>query len=271
MKRLLLAIQFLTIIPVRVKGDVSEKDMAGSTVFFPLAGACQGIMLVLVAAGLHAFLPTQVVCGFVLLAHILSNGGFDLDGLADTADAMAVKSSGDKDLDIEKRLSVMKDSSTGASGATAIVMSLLLKFLLISGLYQAAPLPVFLSAVFLMTVFSKWLTVPAMLHAGSARRDGLGRIFIDHITLSHLAGSTLTLILLSLVPFLPLFKSMTPASYFAGILALILSQYIFCIAAVGFFRRRFGGSTGDTFGAMSEISEIIFLTMVLIWLQHSTS
>jgi len=124
MKKMLLAIQFLTIIPVTVKGDVSEEDMVGSTAFFPLAGACQGLMMAATAALLGRFFDAAVVCGFVILAHIVSNGGFDLDGLADTADALSVKSSGNAAADIEKRLLVMKDSTIGAcSTPTAFTVS----------------------------------------------------------------------------------------------------------------------------------------------------
>jgi adenosylcobinamide-GDP ribazoletransferase len=196
MKNMLLAIQFLTVLPLKVRGDVSERDMVDATVMFPLAGACQGLMMAIVAAGLARLFDAEVVCGFVLLTHIASNGGFDLDGLADTADAMAVKSSGDREADIERRLSVMKDSTIGASGATAIVMSLLLKFLLLSSLFHLVKLPVFLAALFMMTVFSKWVTVPAMFHGKSARKDGLGRIFVDTVTGRHVIGSTVTMIIL---------------------------------------------------------------------------
>jgi cobalamin synthase len=39
---------------------------------------------------------------------------------------------------------------------------------------------------------------------------------------------------------------------------------------VRFCERRFGGLTGDTFGAMGELSEILFLAVVSAWLRHSS-
>ena len=36
MKKFLLALQFLTIIPVNIKGEVSEKEVASSVIFFLL-------------------------------------------------------------------------------------------------------------------------------------------------------------------------------------------------------------------------------------------
>jgi len=270
MKQMLLAIQFLTVIPVRVRGDVSERDMVASTVYFPIAGACQGLIMAMTAAGLSTLYNAEVVCGFVLFAHIMSNGGFDLDGLADTADAVSIKSSGHMDRDIEKRLSVMKDSSIGASGATAVIMSLLLKFLLLSSLFQLVALSEFLAVVFLLPAYSKWVTVPAMLHANTARMDGLGKVFIDNVKTGHAAGATMMLLILSVIPFIALMRRGTYARHGSLIVLLFVSQYVFCILAVRFFRKRFGGLTGDSFGAMSEISEILFLMTAGVWLRHST-
>ncbi len=269
MKKMLLAIQFLTILPVRVRGNVSEQDMVDSTVYFPVAGACQGLFMMLTAVILNTAYGAEVVCGFILLAHIVSNGGFDLDGLADTADAIAVKSSGDTAQDIEKRLSVMKDSAVGVSGAIAIVMSLLLKFILLLDLFRLVAFPEFLAVVFMLPAYSKWVTVPAMRRANAARNDGLGRTFIDNVSLAHVAGSTMTLLMLS-VPFLTLLRGGAYLRYGALIVVLLITQYIFSIVSVTCFKKRFGGMTGDSFGAVSEASEILFLMVVSGWLRHST-
>lgn len=269
MKKMLIAIQFLTIIPVRVRGEVSERDMAGATVFFPAAGAFQGLVMALTAAGLGAVYGPEVVCGFVLLAQVVSSGGFDLDGLADTADAIAVKSSGDASADIAKRLEVMKDSSTGASGAMAIALSLLLKFLLLVSLLRMAGQPVFLVSLILMPAFAKWVTVPAMLHAVPARSDGLGKIFIDGVTPRHAAGSSALLLMISIMLAFALPHTGPDVRHAAVLMLLFLTQYLFCIAAVRMSGKRFGGLTGDTLGAMSEVSEVLFLMVVCGWLSYS--
>lgn len=270
MKKMLLAIQFLTIIPVRVKGDVSDQDLVDSTVYFPVAGACQGLIMAMTAVAINTIYGAEVVCGFVLLAQILSNGGFDLDGLADSVDAVAIKSTGNTLQDFTKRLSVMKDSSIGAAGATAVMMSLLLKFLLLSNLFHLAGFSEFLAVVFMMPAYSKWVTIPAMLHADTARKDGLGRIFISMVTVGHVAGSTMTLLLLSIIPFWALLHGGAYLQHGAMIVLLLASQYVFCIGAVRFFRKRFNGLTGDSFGAMSEVSEILFLMVAGGWLRHYT-
>jgi len=133
--RFLLAFQFLTIMPLKVKGNISEREIAQSATFFPVVGVFQGLLILLSASLLSNVLPSEIVSGLIILILITSNGGFHLDGLADTFDALSVKSSGNEAIDRQNRLSVMKDSATGAIGVTAIVLTILLKFLLIKNLF----------------------------------------------------------------------------------------------------------------------------------------
>ncbi|MBS1112212.1 MAG: Cobalamin-5-phosphate synthase [Nitrospirae bacterium] len=75
MKRLLLAFQFLTIIPLRDMGDVSEKEIGKTTAFFPLVGAVQGTLLVISSALFLKAFPAEVSNGLTLLLMIIINGG----------------------------------------------------------------------------------------------------------------------------------------------------------------------------------------------------
>ncbi len=264
---MLLALQFLTIIPVKVRGKVSERDLVASTIFFPLAGALQGLLMAATAfAGLQVFSP-EVVSGLVVLVQLLINGGFDMDGLIDTFDALAIKSTGDPAKDIERRLAVMKDSTIGAMGAIAMVMTLLLKFLLLKTLFYSVPLAVALCMLLLMPALSKWVTIPAMNHGLSARRDGLGRIFLDNVRPFHVLLSTLVLLALFLSVAGLRFYGIYDIRSIRFLLIASLSLYLFSLLSGYFFRRRFGGLTGDNFGAMSETSEILFLMAVSVWLR----
>jgi adenosylcobinamide-GDP ribazoletransferase len=268
MRQMLLAFQFLTIVPVRVSGDITEKDVAGSAAFFPLVGAFQGILTAVPAYLLMKVLPADIAAGLALLFLILSNGGFDLDGLADTADALAVKSSGDAEEDRTRMLSVMKDSSIGAMGVIALIMTILLKFVLMQRLLSDFPSLVVCSIFFLMPAFSKWITVPAMYHGSSARKDGLGKVFIEHTGAGSVAISTVIVIALSLPVSLGLISLSLVSGLVLSALAVIVF-YLFGLLAVKFLMKKFGGLTGDHFGALTEISEIIFLLAAYIWLQRS--
>lgn len=267
MKSLLLAIQFLTIIPVRIKGDLSEKELASSTVFFPIAGALQGLCVVSAAFFMRGYFGDSVLSGLILLTLLLTNGGFDMDGLMDTFDALAVKSSGDHSADIDKRLAVMKDSSVGAAGAMAMAMALLLKFLLVENLLRSVPFSAALSLIMLMPAFSKWVTVPAMHHSRSGRKDGLGRIFIEHTGFKQNGLASLAL---ALICAFVLYSGASGYGMIFFLVSIFSALYLFCIIFVRFIENRFGGLTGDHFGAMSEIAEILFLMAVPLWLRHST-
>lgn len=271
----ILAFQFLTIIPLKTKWNVSEKDIARSSIFFPLVGAFQGIMLSLSCLVLNLFFSSSLTSGIAILIYVLLNGGFHLDGLSDTCDALSVKSTGNTDYDRERRLAVMKDSSTGAIGATAICLAILLKYLFIKELFLSGRQfnPYFI--LFLMPVFSKWAMVLSMHISKSARPDGLGSIFMQYSKKINLFYSTFLTLFLSFFSYLlfliissPLSDSPavshTPALLFFCI-AVMAIFYVICQLLVRWFTKKFAGLTGDNFGAIHEASEFIFLFIILLW------
>lgn len=266
MKQMLLALQFLTILPVRVKGMVSEKELAQSATFFPLVGAFQGLLAALSSMILLKIFSSEIVAGLIILIFILSNGGFHLDGLSDTFDALATKSTGDKEADISRRLAIMKDSTTGAIGVMAIVIVILLKFLFIKDLLTTKMVVLPISILFLMPVFSKWTMLLAMYHGTPARQDGLGRIFIENVKANTLIFSSIIVLgLCTGVAKLYLLQVFPRTGIVALFMMVFASLYGFSLIAVWFCRKRFNGLTGDTLGALSEISEIIFLMVIAIW------
>jgi adenosylcobinamide-GDP ribazoletransferase len=267
MKGLLPALQFLTIIPVRIGGELTEKDIAGSSVYFPVVGAIQGLILLAASFALSAIFPVDIVAAVVITIAVLCNGGFHLDGLSDTFDALAVKSAGDPAADRDRRLEVMKDSHAGVIGIVAVVLLILLKFVLMKNvLLSSLPFTAFM-LIFLMPVFSKWIMVPAMYHGRSARKNGLGRIFVE--------GAT-TRVLLCAYVFLLVISGGIFGMYIwycyglKGMLFFIIlpAGHMLALAWAGICNKVFGGLTGDTLGALSELSEIFFLTGAYIWLQH---
>jgi adenosylcobinamide-GDP ribazoletransferase len=265
MKRILLAFQFLTIIPAWNMQNVSEKEMGGASAFFPIAGLVQGLLLGVLASLFLNIFSAELTNGFLIMVLVITNGGFHLDGLADTFDAIAA--GGDR----EKKLAVMKDSTTGPIGVIAIVFAILLKYLLLNELFLNSSSLAYYSSLILMPVFSKWIMTAAIFHSKPARRDGLGKIFIENTGLVQLITATfLTLSFLVAVPYIGN-SIITSNLCCSGLSPLFLKVmpvlYIFSIVAVWFSNKRFGGMTGDTFGAVSEISEILFLIMVITWSQ----
>ncbi|MBI4848325.1 MAG: adenosylcobinamide-GDP ribazoletransferase [Nitrospirae bacterium] len=256
--RFLLAFHFLTIIPLKEMRDVSEKEIGGASAFFPVAGAVQGALFSISAALFLKIFPVELANGLVVLVIVITTGGLHLDGLADTFDAIASRGTR------EKKLAIMKDSTVGPFGVIAIVLVILLKYLSLNALFSHPSLVTYYSSLFLMPVFSRWAMVPAIFHCKSARQDGLGKIFIENTGIKELVIATLSaLIVLSaaLVVSNGMLNSSFQLSAFAPVLPVL---YIFCIIAVWFSNKNFGGMTGDTFGAVAEMSELLFLMTVII-------
>ena len=261
--RFLLAFQFLTIIPVKKMDNVSGKDVGGASAFFPMVGAVQGLLAMLSAIVFLKVFPFELSNGLVILVMTVINGGLHLDGLADTFDAIA--SRGGK----EKKLAIMKDSTVGPFGVITIVFVILLKYLSLNALFFNSSRAAYYSSLFLMPVFSRWLMVPAIFHSKPARQEGLGKMFIEHTGTKEMVSAAFFTVLFS---FIALFVTDNHVSHYALLItyySLIFAVlYVFCIIAVWFANKNFGGMTGDTFGAVSEISEILFLIMAVICSQR---
>ena len=129
------AIRTLTILPA--PGEPGGK-MASSLPWFPLVGGAIGSILL----GLMILLEDLAsghwpggAAAVVVVAGIILPGALHLDGLADWADGFG----GGRDR--EKTLAIMKDSSTGAFGAVALISVLLLKWVALSHLAAGSRKP----------------------------------------------------------------------------------------------------------------------------------
>ncbi|MEK6528450.1 MAG: adenosylcobinamide-GDP ribazoletransferase, partial [Nitrospirota bacterium] len=175
----------------------------------------------------------------------------------------AIASRGNK----ESKLAVMKDSATGPIGVIAIVLAILLKYLALNVLFFHSSLVTYYTSLILMPVFSRWIMVTAIFHSKSARRAGLGKIFIENTGLKELVIATSFTVLFSIVAVVVACNVNNCHLSFVScqFAAVLFGLYIFSLIAVWFSNKKFGGMTGDTFGAVSEISEILFLLMVITW------
>lgn len=255
--RFFAAFQFLTVIPVpSFCGKISEKDVGKSCVFFPLVGLLQGMLLVLFYRLFMDVFPVEITAGLLITALVISNGGFHLDGLSDTFDALASRKSR------ERALEIMKDGTAGPIGVASVVLALLLKYLALTSVLGISEMPFYLPLL-LFPVQSRWVMVAAMYLGKSARKDGLGKIFIENTGVAEflisllLAAGTTVIIFIAAGRLHPYSINGAPA------LIPVSCVYGFGILAVWFFRRRFFGLTGDNLGAINEISEVLFLLIFL--------
>jgi adenosylcobinamide-GDP ribazoletransferase len=238
----LLALQFLTVIPVKIK-VFKDIDLARSAVYFPVIGFLLGLILVVVAKGL-VFLNFNTLTASVIIVAVLAvtTGSIHLDGLSDTSDALLSRKSKDEMLDI------MRDPHIGAMGAVAIILALMLKVVLISSLRPSIMMP----ALVLMCTISRTSLVMAMHLFPYARKEGKAKTYMEQKDIKTLViAATLA----------TLFVAFT--WHIRGLVTLLVT-ILFVYLMGKSIVRRFGGITGDILGAMVETSEIIVLLGVSI-------
>ena len=244
MKRFLIALQFLTVLPVKIKSEIAKEDFGGSLLYFPVVGMLIGLL----PAGmvlLLGFLPNPVVGVLILIISIVITGGIHLDGFADTCDGFYGQ------WPKEKILEIMRDSRVGVMGAAGIFCLLALKLTLIISL----PPNVLWKVLIMTTVFARWSQVLACCTSDYAREEGKGKCFVSHAgKASFFAGSIFTVVL-----FLLLMK-------LEGLILLVISLPA-VLLFIRYAKKKIGGMTGDTIGATSEIAEIAVLFFGLIYLQ----
>jgi adenosylcobinamide-GDP ribazoletransferase len=119
MKRLIAAIQFLTIIPM---GKPAIYDPKGMIPFFPIVGLIIGTLVSIFDYVALKLWPEPVVSVLDVVFFVIITAGLHLDGLGDTADGLLGHHSR------EKALSIMKDSRVGVMGLLAILCGLAVKW-----------------------------------------------------------------------------------------------------------------------------------------------
>ena len=231
-----LALQFLTILPVEVEGELPPETVRASLAWFPAVGLLIGGVLAFLPTHVWPAAPDRLSCLLVVATGILLTGALHLDGLADMADALCARK------DREGRLAVMKDPRVGAAGAAAISLAVLLRWELLSGLTSGGRL----TALLLAPAVGRAAMVGALRLLPPARPDGLVRLWGP-------APWPAVVVSLLLAVALPLF--IQPLAAFKGLVgAALAAGFLLAVA-----RKAFGGLTGDVCGAVGELAELAFL------------
>lgn len=231
---MIVAFQFLTRIPMPATQFESD-SLARAIKFFPLVGLVVGSGAVLLQKILVPHLSRPIVALIVLAYLVLITGCLHEDGLADVADGFG------GGWTREQILSILKDSRIGSYGATALVLSLLARCLLLASL----PLEHFAASVISAQVLCRWSSLPLSYFLSPAReQEGQGARIARMTSLSSLVfGSIFTF---GIVAFALRWSAIAPLV--ASMLAVLLSGW--------FYLRKIGGVTGDCFGATSQLTEI---------------
>lgn len=236
----LLAVAFLTRIPVRLPAGAGEADQGMAIALYPAVGLLLGAGLAALGAALAGLDTPSLVAAVVLVAAFTAlTGGLHLDGLADTADAW-LGGHGDR----ERMLEIMKDPACGPAGVMAIVLALAAKIASVAALVDIdAGWAVLAIAPMLARTACAWL-FPLLAYV---RPGGLGEAGARHLRTGSLAATSgLALLVAMLLGGMP---GALMAAVAAGLLVL----------GMLWMRRALGGFTGDTAGALLESVEVASL------------
>ncbi|MBI4318843.1 MAG: adenosylcobinamide-GDP ribazoletransferase [Chloroflexi bacterium] len=241
-----MALQFLTILPSPLRRQVDGRDLASSVAYFPLVGALLGIAFAGLDALLGLVFPAPVQSALVVVGLILLTGGMHMDGLMDTCDGIFHQSSA------ARRLEIMRDSRVGAFGVIGAVCVVLLKYAAL----VALPVPFRLGSLVLMATASRAAMAYCLIAFPYARTEpGLGTLFRGRAGSKDLALGALFTIAVSYL-------------FFAhwGIAMVAVGAPIVWGAAK-YISSRILGLTGDTYGAIGEVTEAATLLLALIFLR----
>lgn len=237
MVRFIGILQFLTRITLSKDLPYDEHFKRG-IIYFPLVGLVLGGINLLAYRFLIIFFNHSLALLIVLSLYIMLTGGLHLDGLGDTFDGFY------SNRPREVILEIMKDSRLGTNGVLAIVMVLMLKIAALFSL-NTAQIP---WVLLYFPIMGRLALVFGSYNVAYARKEGLGNVFIGKVSPKEL---------------------LIPGFITIGLTAIDWKNSLFILMLFGFsflYKRHsnkiIGGMTGDTLGALCELSEVLYL---LFW------
>ncbi|MGW0573538.1 adenosylcobinamide-GDP ribazoletransferase [Streptomyces tauricus] len=238
----------LTVFPVAVRRWDRGAARAGMTLA-PVAGLAVGLLaaatgLLLLVLGAS---PLLAAVASAAVPAVLTRG-LHLDGLADTADGLG---SGKP---AEDALRIMKQSDIGPFGVITLLFVLLGQVAALSQAYGDSWARGALAAVVAAGVGRLVLTFAARAGVPAARPEGLGAAVAGVVPVrgALLAGAGVTVLAGGAGALLG----------GSGVLSSVLAVLLGGVCAEGVLRhcvRRFGGVTGDVFGALEETAVTVAL------------
>ena len=241
--RFWIAWQLLTIIPAPPRyREYSVEDLGRSISFFPVVGLFLGLVLFGLDYLLGLFLPPIVVNVLLIIALVILTGALHLDGFVDTCDGLVVRSSA------SDKLRIMADSQVGVFGVIGGCCLILAKFAALIALPQELRAGVLI----LMPVLSRWGMVYAIYAFSPAKEEGMGWAARQGTSWKGMAVATLLALIIALALL----------NWWGAALLAVLCLIILAVAK--YLCSRFGGLTGDNYGAINEFGEVTVLILAFI-------
>jgi adenosylcobinamide-GDP ribazoletransferase len=238
----LIALQFLTRLPVEFHQAPQAREHGYSLLYYPVVGLMLG--LVLVGCGrLIGGVPDPLVAALLLALWVWLSGGLHLDGLADSADAW-LGGYGDR----ERTLDIMRDPCSGPIAVVTLVIVLLLKFSSLQSLFAQGAM----ALLIVVPLIGRTLLLVLFLTTPYVRSRGLASQLVQEMP----RGKSLVVVLLTAILVVGWLGRI-------GIVLLLSSALVFWLLH-RLMIKRIGGTTGDSAGAVVEIVETQALLVLVV-------
>jgi len=243
----LLALQFLTRVPVPARVGYRDLWLQQCARHFPLIGLFVGAVAALVWLGASALWPATLAVLLSMVATLVLTGAFHEDGLADTFDALGGSVSRDK------ALAIMKDSRLGTYGTVALIAVLAVKAASLIALGAQAVVALLLAhsvSRALPVMLIRWLPYAGDTDAAKAKPLST-QVSVGGVVVALLWAAAVAVVLIGAR--LLAASAVLVALTAAAVVALLMARWL---------RRRLGGFTGDTLGATQQLGELaIYLAL----------
>ncbi|MCG9682456.1 adenosylcobinamide-GDP ribazoletransferase [Vibrio sp. Isolate23] len=239
-----LALGFFSRLPIPQATPYSEKRMNQAGRYFALVGLCLGALCAMVYWLAESVWGVNVAVVVVMVFSLLLTGAFHEDGLTDMADGIG------GGMTLERRLTIMKDSRIGTYGASALVMALLGKYVLLTELAPKTELIVVLLISYTLSraiAASLIYNMPYVSDPEVSKSKPLAN-----------QQSKSELVILAVTALLP----MLWLDYTLVVL-LITAALMFRVLFKHWLMKRIGGFTGDCLGAAQQLMEIVIYLVIL--------
>ncbi len=238
------ALVYFTRIPCYKFADYSEEYMRKIEKYSPVVGIIVGIIGAITYILASFVLPSTIAILLSMIATILVTGALHEDGFSDFCDGFGGGHTK------EQILNIMKDSCIGTYAAVGLICILGLKFFTL----KEVPPEILPLTIISGHAISRFITTSIMFTHKYARDDfskSKSYNTAQQLSLKDLLFSGLFGLLL--IVFLG-FK------YFFIIIPLFITRQI-----IGWkLSKRINGYTGDTLGAVQQISEVVFYLFILV-------
>jgi len=222
----------------------NDKELGKSVRFFPVVGIVIGVLLFAFSKLLGGIITTKFSMTATLVAiELMLTGAIHFEGLAGVFNAIF------KYRSKQKMLDTLKENKLGTTGVLVLVIIIILKIVFIAE--ARTPIgPTFL----LLPVMGRLCCLLNCATNSAARSTGKGKIFADNTNFTDfLIGLGITIGYFVLLLFFTDFFSMKVITI-AGLMFgfILVLGFIFG----KWMNKKIGGITGDTLGAVIELSEV---------------